>query len=138
MASLSKQLEDYASGASLRAFDWETANCCHFAAGWVSLMTGRDPMAGLRVTKTERGARRLIRELGGSLDAAWTKRLGRAPILPTLAQIGDIVLFPLGDGKYATGICAGRFALCVDDAGKVVRAEMDHASHAWRLSGDAA
>ena len=133
MSALSKPLEDYASEPEVRPFDWHTSNCCHFAAGWVERVTGQNPMAGLKATPTERAARRLIKDLGGDLMAAWTRQLGRGPILPTLAQVGDIVLLPVADGRHATGVCAGRFAWVVGDDGSILRVEMTHATHAWRL-----
>lgn len=132
--SAAERLDDYSKGRIDAPFHWGVANCCHWPAGWVLACEGFDPMEGLKATPTPAAARRLIKSLGGSLVAAWTKQLGREPIAPTLAQIGDVVVIPLDADRQTTGVCAGRDALCVDDAGKVVRVPMGAAIAAWRIA----
>lgn len=131
--SVAKHLGAYLAEASARAFDWRTANCCHLAAGWVASRTGVDPMADLPPTPTERAARRLIAALGGTLADAWTRQLGREPIPPSMAQVGDVVLLEL-DGRPVVGICNGTTAVAVLDAGGTAFAPMSCATHAWRLA----
>lgn len=135
MASIPKLLEEYASGYGARAFDWEVANCCHFAAGWIKLRTGVDPMEGLPTTPGAKDARRLLRVLGG-LRQAMTARSGCRQIVATLAQVGDVVLRNLPDGGVALGICAGRTAMHVDESGQIVHLEMAGALCAWRIEGE--
>lgn len=132
MPSRAQLLTDYLASRP-RVFDWGLANCCQFAGAWVLAIEGRDPMAGLRATPTMRDARRLIRELGGDLATAITRRLGRGSIPPTLAQVGDLALAPLDGEAAAVGICAGMTLVCVDQAGACVHIPMQAAQHAWRV-----
>lgn len=132
MTSTSKLLQDYAAGYGCAPFDWKTANCCHFAAGWIRLRTGVDPMAGLPETPAAKDARRLVRVLGG-LRQAMTKQSGCRQILASLAQVGDVVLRELPEGGVALGICAGRTAMHVDENGDIVHIEMAGATCAWRV-----
>lgn len=126
-------LDDYLRAQEGRAFDWGDSNCCHFPAGWVEVREGRNPMQGLPSTPTRAAARRLVRELGGSLQEAWTCRMNAEATSPKLAQIGDIVLVALSEGTKAVGICAGIAALCLDESGARRRVSMDRAIAAWRV-----
>lgn len=110
-------------------FDWRVANCCHFAAAWVKAKTGVDPMEGLRRTPTRFSALRLIARCGGSLEAAWTLRLGRPAIPATFAQEGDVVLL---QGRAGVAVCAGRVAVAVEVGGAFVFVPMREADRAWR------
>lgn len=132
MPSRAQLLTDYLASRP-RVFNWGLANCCQFAGAWVRTIEGRDPMAGLRATPTMIEARRLIRELGGSLAAAITLRMGRDPILPTQAQVGDLAIVPLEGEAGAVGICVGMTLVCVDRAGACVHLPMQAAQHAWRV-----
>jgi hypothetical protein len=132
MSAHAEPLAKYLASRQACAFSWESANCCHFGARWLFTRTGSDPMAGLPSTPNRLAARRLIRKLGGSLVAVWTGFMGRPPISPGLAQIGDIVLVPVRDGG-SIGICAGRDAVVVDERGRLVYVPMSVATHAWRL-----
>lgn len=131
LKSIPSYLAVYVDGYS-HAFDWLAANCCHFAAGWVRLVERFDPMDGLPGTPDKFAAYRLIRR-GGGLAALWSRQLGREPISPKLAQVGDVVMMPLDDGRAAVGICAGRTAVFVDEHGSCVHEPIARASHAWRL-----
>ena len=134
--STAAQLEAYILGRKHDRFDWAVHNCCHFVAGWMRAATGADPMAGLPFTHGARAARRLVQQLGGSLEAAWSRQLGRAPIAPALAQTGDNVLLPAGTlagAGGAVGLCTGRHVALVSEAHGVILLPMTHATHAWRL-----
>lgn len=133
--SVAAALDRYLIESPIAAFDWASANCCHFASRWVLIVEGRDPMAAMSLpaTPSQFAARRLIVALGGSLEAAWTKCLGRPPIPPTLAQVGDVVLVPLPDEGAAVGICVGRDVLCVAPSGDRVAIGMQRALCAWRI-----
>jgi len=131
---VASRLSAYAAAHGPREFDWQAANCCHFAARWVAAETGVDPMVDLPAVASARAAQRLIRTLGGSLVAAWSRQLGREPISPLLAQTGDIVRVPIDDNKdEAIGICSGRTAMIVARDGGVVHVGLQFATHAWRL-----
>ena len=130
--STAGQLAAYAASYAGTTFDWSTANCCHFAAGWVRKMTGRDPLATVPVTRNEFGALRQIVRLGGSLRSAWTARMGAEPISPKLAHVGDVVLFEVGMG--AVGICAGRTSVVALADGCIAHVPTLEAVAAWRVS----
>ena len=143
------QLSDWLAEREAQPFDWTANNCCHFAAAWVAHATGRNPMAGLPTTPNARAALRLVRELGGSVASAWSLRLGRPPIAPGLAQVGDVVLvpstaitataadMPQADGTGSVvGICAGRTVILMDQHGAVHHLPLWEAEWAWRLHGD--
>lgn len=132
---MSARLTTYLASLDNRPFDWASFNCCHFAAGWVESVTGRNPMAELDVTPDLRSARRLIQSLGGTLADAWTKQLGREPLAtPNLAQVGDVVLLKLpGDAGNAVGICAGGVVAVATTEGAIAFTPMADATHAWRI-----
>lgn len=131
-------LDAYLSAQSAQPFDWAAHNCCHFVAGWVRTATGRDPMQGLPTTPNLRAARRLERALGGTLADAWARQLGRAPIRPELAQVGDVALVPVGADGAAVGICIGRHVAVLTELDGIRTLPMASATHAWRLRGDGA
>lgn len=122
-------------------FSWRDANCCHWAAAWVRQATGHDPMAGLAATPDARAALRLLAGLGGSLRAAWSRQLGREPVAPQLAQLGDVVLVELAEGLRQPGapgalmgICVGRQVAVADASGAVRMLPLAAADAAWRLT----
>ena len=128
------RLDAYLNDAASRRFSWAHHNCCHFAAAWVAAETGRSPMEGLPWTHGYAAARRLVRQLGGTLADAWTRQLGRAPIAATLAQVGDVVIVsPLGPGSEAVGLCAGRHAALLTECDGLVMLPMEGATLAWRI-----
>lgn len=133
-------LHEYLSRHGAAPFDWGINNCCHWAAGWMRHATGIWPMQGLPETPTPRAARRLVRQLGGTLAAAWTRQLGRAPLPALQAQLGDLVLVPVPAGAGGTGeavgVCTGRHAVCIGTQGLLAHVEMQHCTHAWRLWPD--
>lgn len=133
------RLADYLAAVHGRPFDWAAFNCCHFAAGWVKHATGRDPMEGLPATASAREALHLVRQLGGSVRAAWTQRLGVPELPAAQARVGDVVLLPVpedlrgaGPGEVV-GICAGLSAVACTDEGHHVFLPMQHAAAAWRV-----
>lgn len=139
LTPLAQQLDAYLAAHAGARFDWGRLNCCHFAARWVELATGATPMRDMPATPDWRAALRLIGTLGGTLDAAVTRRLGRTPIAPALAQLGDIVLAPIDEGGAAVGICNGRASAFLTEHDGLAFVPTDCATHAWRLraEGDA-
>lgn len=118
-----------------RPFNWATNNCCSFAASWVELRTGKNPMAGLAATPDALSAMRLVKSMGGTLAAAWSKALNQEPILPTLAQVGDVVLVPTeGVTGAAAGICVGSQAMFIDESGTGVFMPLSACTYAWRIA----
>lgn len=134
--AIATELARYIAARPKTAFDWQAANCCHFAAGWIEHATGVNPMADLPATPDAMAAVRLVRE-HGDLQGIVTAATGWNPIPPALAQTGDIVLVesadPDGTG-HAIGICSGHDVLVTDAQGLVQHGPMDMALCAWRLA----
>ena len=130
MSERAKALQQYLQQWGGEPFSWSRRNCCHFSAGWVQRCTGVDHLQGIAPVAGPRGALRLLRQHGGSLQAAVDARL--QPILPALAQVGDLVLLPIG-GIHAVGICAGRMAAMLAVSGEVVHQVMGDAVAGWRV-----
>lgn len=129
---VSQALALYCAGYRALGFDWARANCCHFAAGWLESQGRANPMAGLRETRSKFAAYRLIARLGGSLQEAWTNRLGREPIRAESAQLGDIVLQRLPEGGAMVGVCAGIKVAYALPGGGIGHWPMSEATCAWR------
>ncbi|MDT8998345.1 hypothetical protein RQP53_03535 [Paucibacter sp. APW11] len=131
-------LTDYLT-RPIQPFDWGTANCCHFAAGWVELAIGRNPMNGLAETLTARQALRLVRALGGDLRAAWSARLGIASSPATLARVGDVVLIETTarctEARIGAlvGICVGEHTAIALEGGGLAYVPTRFAGACWRL-----
>lgn len=128
-------LQHYLRQVGALPFNWGGNNCCSFAAGWVRAATGFDPMEGLPATPDAPSALRLVRQLGGTLEAAWTERLGRPPVAAAYAQLGDLVLRDVEGGHgtgQAVGVCNGaRVAFAGDDGIGLV--PLAQCRLAWRL-----
>ncbi|MCA0175240.1 MAG: hypothetical protein LCH73_02965 [Proteobacteria bacterium] len=113
-------------------FDWATANCVHHAAGWVDHIEGSRLLAALPEPATARAAMRAVVHHGGWV-AAVTHALGREPVAPALARLGDVVLLRLGGGAHALGLCAGRTTAYIDAAGACVHLPTLDGLVAWHL-----
>lgn len=114
-------LHEYIAGA--RPFCWRTNHCAHFAAGWAA------PHVDLPALPGPAGVRAALRQMGvRSVREAVSRVLGPELPTPALAQPGDVVLF----GR-ALGLCDGRYAALLNDAGGMSFAAMEHASAAWRV-----
>lgn len=86
------------------AFAWGANDCALFVCDAVQAQTGHDPAADVRGYKTEAGAARVIKRLGG-MRAIGASRFG-AEILPALAQVGDVGLAVL-EGRETLLLCGG-------------------------------
>jgi hypothetical protein len=130
--SLGAQLARYVSHQR-GAFDWATNNCCTFAAGWVREVEGREVMP-IEPTPDAMSAWRLICR-HGSLANVVSEQLGRAPIPPSHAQVGDLVMFPGHDhpGRAIMGICNGRTSILHGVDGEAIFMATAAAMHAWRV-----
>jgi hypothetical protein len=138
--SLAELLGDFLADSLGQPFTWAASNCCHFAAQWVERATGRNPMAGLPATASALEAMRLVREMGGTLEAAWTRQLGHEPIASAFAQLGDVVLLPLhiemGTERatgQTVGVCVGAQAVIMTTEGFHAYMPMSAAVAAWRV-----
>lgn len=116
-------------------FGYGRFDCVHFVANWVSLATGRDPLADYRgkyVDKQSGAA--LLEELDGTLAAALARRLGPS-IHPATAFRGDIAF---SETLEACGIFfssgARTFALFLGENGFALHAPR-HMTNAFRLPG---
>lgn len=134
--SKAQRLAAYVSHAR-GAFDWARNNCCHFAAGWVRAEEGLDAMP-LVLTPDAMATHRLIASYGGLAEAV-TEQLGRAPIAPAQALMGDLVMVPLPDNpaRASVGICNGRTTLLLGPAGETLFVPTLQGTHAWRVEGQA-
>lgn len=83
-------LQRYLASRLETPFEWGAHDCVLFAAGWVRLSTGLDPLTGIPKWTTAIEAARSI-ELCGGLVAAIDERFKR--INPKLARDGDLALF---------------------------------------------
>ena len=125
-------LQEYLDGLTGHDFTWDHLNCCHFSGGWVELVTGSNPMTGLRLTGSPEEAKALIEEMGG-LQCATSRQLGSDPIAAGLAQLGDVLLVETGHGNGAIGICCGRDLVLINTKGDMSRLNLNKATCAWRL-----
>jgi hypothetical protein len=133
--SIPHALAAYIAEQAAQPFAWQRHNCCHFVAGWVRTATGADPMQGLPATPDRRAAAQLIRRIGGSLAGAWSRQLGRAPILPELASTGDIVLV---HADAEGGAANGRHVALLTEGEGIAMLPMTQARFAWRLRPEGA
>jgi hypothetical protein len=136
--TMAARLGHYLAGLPHAGFDWERRNCCHLAAGWVELIEGRHLMPAMPSGANALVARRMLKGRGGNLAAAVTRALGRTPIVPAQARVGDLVLVPtpLDEGSgtgQALGICAGRTAVCLGVDGAQLYLPTLGAVAAWRV-----
>lgn len=125
-----RRLAQYLADWQTQGFDWGLRHCGHFAGGWVCMVTGRNALQGLEQHRTLADWRRAV---GDDMAELVTRQWGQLPVLPTLAQVGDVVLLP---GRFAGGtlaICAGRTAATVDEHGACILVPMDEARCAWRV-----
>lgn len=108
-------------------FEWSTNDCCQFTLGrWCELCTGINHLVSYKY-KTEAGAVRILKRLGG-LEALATKHLGE-PKPPAMAHRGDIVSFE-HDCGVALGICVGAKIAGVGQDGLML-VSMSLAKNAW-------
>lgn len=130
-------LEGYlrAQVADPRPFSWRNRNCIHFAGGFVALVEGDDPVQGLPMRAGRAASWRELKARGG-FAAAVSGRLGREPMAPLLAQVGDLVLLRLSPNDreaQALGLCCGETAVCMGSLGELLHLPMTQAEHAWRI-----
>jgi len=143
-ATRGHQLAQFLANYPVRPFAWGTHTCVHFAAAWVQACEGVNPLPALDPGMTQCQALRELLRHGPNLAAAVSARLGRQPLAPALAWVGDLVLSPAplcGQGEavvgvgQALGLCCGRTAVHLDEHGAAVHLPMSEALQVWRVGG---
>ena len=127
-------LDRYLRSWRHRPFAWGEADCVRFAAGWVALVTGRDPVAATAGRYAGcREALRLMVAATGSADlvTATSVILGPPLDVPLIARLGDVVVIATTAGP-ALGLCAGAEVAAPGPAGLVSR-PLTSIIAAWRI-----
>lgn len=124
-------LNDYVLSCAKKPFVWGEHDCCMFAAGAVSQMTGVDYAAAFRgLYSTREEAEQILAERGG-LENIVSELLG-PPIELPFAQRGDVVIREEDEG-FALGIVLGTVAAFTGGAGLVFLPTLTSGLKAWRV-----
>ncbi|WP_339935151.1 DUF6950 family protein [Vreelandella glaciei] len=116
------QLHTQIKAASERPFSWGEFDCCLFAADCCIAICGVDPAADYRGRyTTEIGAKRVLRNIHGSLEGAWDAHFKRVRI--NMRQRGDVVLFDSEHGRCVGVVWANAIWAVTDEGVHRVRAE---------------
>lgn len=123
------QLHALLAARARAPFAWGSQDCCLFVCDAIAAMTGHDPAWDVRGSyRTERGAARLVKRLGG-MAAIGASRFGAAvPVLA--AQVGDVGLIE-HDGRLSLALCGGDHWLAAGEQG-LERLPLHEATQAWR------
>ncbi len=116
-------LDRYLRSWRHRSFAWGDADCVRLAAGWVALVTGRDPVAATAGRYAGcREALRLMVAATGTADLVTATSVILGPPLesPLAARLGDVVAISTPAGP-ALGLCAGDAVVAPGPAGLVAR-----------------
>lgn len=113
------QLANMIKAATERPFSWGEFDCCLFAADCAVAVCGTDPAALYRGRyTTEMGAKRLLKKIHGSLDAAWDACFAR--VNPAFIQRGDVAMYDGPNGRGVAVYWAGEFwSVAEDGAGRI-------------------
>lgn len=113
------QLAELIKAASERPFSWGEFDCCLFAADSAMAVCGVDPAAQYRGRyRTETGAKRLLKKIHGSLDAAWDACFER--VNPAFIQRGDVAMYDGANGRGVAVFWAGEFwSVAEDGVGRI-------------------
>lgn len=123
------RLQKTLQAAREAAFSWGELDCCLLAADCCVAVCGVDPAERYRGRyTTERGAKRVLANTHGSLEAAWDACFERIPVRQ--AQRGDVVLFDAPLGRCIGVVWAGGVWCMTDDGAAPSRAEP---YLAWRV-----
>lgn len=85
-------------------FEWGSHDCALFVCNAIEAISGHNPAADVRGYKTERGAARVVKQLGG-MRSIGGSRFG-AEIHPMQAQVGDVGLIEV-EGRESFALCGG-------------------------------
>ena len=128
-------LDRYLRSWRHRPFVWGETDCVRFAAGWVALVTGRDPVAATagRYGGCREALRLMVAATGtADLIAATSVILGPPLPLPLMARLGDVVAIATPAGP-ALGLCAGDAIAAPGPAGLVCR-PLTSIIASWRIA----
>ena len=128
-------LDRYLRGWRHRPFVWGEADCVRFAAGWVALVTGCDPVAATagRYAGCREALRLMVAATGtADLVAATSVILGPPLSHPLMARLGDVVALTTPAGP-ALGVCAGD-AIAVPGLAGLARRPLTTIIAAWRIA----
>ena len=128
-------LDRYLRSWRHRPFAWGEADCVRFAAGWVALVTGRDPVASTvgHYAGCREALRLMVATTGtADLPAATSVILGPPLESPLAARLGDVVAITTPVGP-ALGVCAGAEVAAPGPAG-LVRRPLTTVLAAWRIA----
>lgn len=124
-----RQLQQTLQAAREAAFSWGENDCCLFAANCCQAICGVDPAAPYRGRyRTEVGAKRVLANTHGSLEAAWDACFERVPV--PQAMRGDVVLFESDFGRCIGVVWSGGIWCVTEDGATRSRAEP---LIAWRV-----
>ncbi len=100
------QLHHTIKAASERPFSWGEFDCCLFAADCCIAICGVDPAAEYRGRyTTEIGAKRVLRNTHGSLEAAWDASFERVPAVTVKVSVA---LFDFYAAIFSTSLTTRR------------------------------
>ena len=128
-------LDRYLRSWRHRPFAWGEADCVRFAAGWVAIFTGRDPVAETagRYAGCREALRLMVAATGtADLVAATSVILGPPLNQQLTARLGDVVAITTPAGP-ALGLCAGAEIAALGPTGLVSRPLTDIIA-AWRIA----
>jgi hypothetical protein len=105
-----QRLSDFIAAGQTRAFEWGAWDCVLMGTACAAAITGEDKAAAFRGQYSdERGARRVLRELGkGTLLRTVNHHF--APKPPAMAHRGDLIWH-----AGAVGVCLGKAAAFITD-----------------------
>lgn len=118
---------------------WGSNDCCTFAATIVEALTGIDPARRLRGTYQTREQAEALMAAAGGIEALVDRQLRESGIsvarweTPQLGQRGDPVVFNMGGGVRALGVCytGARIAALTEHLG--VFLPIKRGLVAWRI-----
>ncbi|XUO88412.1 hypothetical protein RVM26_04750 [Halomonas sp. KM072] len=115
--------------ASERPFSWGEFDCCTFAAACCIAICDVDPIEKYRGRySTETGAKRVLKNTHGSLEALWDAYFERVPV--AMRQRGDVVLFTSEFGRCVGVVWAGSIWAATNDGVSRVTADPEVC---WRV-----
>lgn len=113
-------------------FAWQRGDCDAIMADYVTMLTGRDPMAKWRgLYQTEAEAQDLISEAGGNcnLVTEGMASIGLHPIDIDVIRRGDVAVVKIGDSEV-TGLYLDPRVACKSPRGRVMLRRIP--IRAWR------
>lgn len=123
-----ERLDRFLAQRRHQRFQWGVQDCCLFVADAVRELYGVDPAEGLRGYRSERGAARIVRQLGGVAGIGASRFGAACEVLQ--AQVGDVLLVHTGS-RDSLALCVGAHWLAPGAAG-LVAGPLSEARSAWR------